>query len=225
MMTAARRRCAWRVRRASTPRTAPRVVRNARPGRRTWIATRTANASAARLAITWLRSPQAHARHARRGRRMTTTTLARRVCSVSAGATLRRARRVARLVLPANTTTTRAMRTAHLRSARAARQVSTLQRGRHLARTVRLANTTTTRATRTAHPLLVRAAPRVSILRRARRYVPRALLDGRMRITMLRLSVLLARRASTLPRARRAAATALRVGTMTMRRLGAHPCR
>ena len=115
------------------------------------------------------------------------TTLGRRVCSALAANILRRARRLARLALPVNTTTTR--------------------------------------ATRTAHPLRVRAVQLVSTLQRARRHAPRALLDGRMRITMLQLSVLLARRGSPLPRVRRAAATVLRVGTMTMRHLGAHPCR
>ena len=172
---------------ANTPALARVLVQTVRPARQTWIATRQHRASHAQLATTWLRSPQAHARHAQRVRRMTTTTLGRLACSVPAGATLMRARRLARLALPANTTTTRATQTAHLR--------------------------------------LVRAARRVSTLRRARRHAPRASLDGRMLTAMRRPSVSLARRVSTLPRARRAATTALRVGTMMMRRLAAHPCR
>ena len=172
---------------ANTPALARVLVQTVRQARQTWIATRQHRASHAQLATTWLRSPQAHVRHAQRGRRMTMATLGRLACSVLAANILRRARRVARLAL--------------------------------------LANTTTTRATQTAHPLRVRAVQLVSTLQRARRHAPRALLDGRMRMTMLQLSVLLARRASTLPRVRRAAATVLRVGTMTMRHLAAHPCR
>ena len=172
---------------ANTPALARVLVQTVRPARQTWIATRQHRASHAQLATTWLRSPQAHARHAQRVRRMTTTTLGRLACSVPAGATLQRARRVARLALPANTTTTRAMRT--------------------------------------AHPLRVRAVQLVSTLQRARRHAPRASLDGRMRTTTLRLSVLLARRASTLPWARRAAATAQRGSTTTTRRLAARLCR
>ena len=123
---------------ANTPALARVLVQTVRPARQTWIATRQHRASHAQLATTWLRSPQAHARHAQRGRRMTMTTLGQRVWTVLAGATLLQARRAARLVLLVNTTTTRATQTAHLRFVRAVQLVSTLERARHLARTARL---------------------------------------------------------------------------------------
>ena len=143
------------------------------------------------------------------------TTLGRLACSVLAGATLIQARRAARLALLANTTTTRAMRTAQIRIARAVRRVSTLRRGRHLARTARLGGPMQT----VPRPRSASNAQQDNLRRQEARLARLALpvnttTTRAMQTAHLRL-VRAARRVSTLARARRLASTALRESTMT----------
>ena len=131
------RRHAKLVRRARSQPMRKRRVSRARPDDTTTILKRTrpARCVAAAFTLTLMRRL---ASSAALGGPMQTAPRARRASNAQPDNLRRREARLARLALLVNTTTTRAMQTAHLRFVRAVQLVRTHQRARHLARTVRL---------------------------------------------------------------------------------------